>query len=185
MVIKLKKQTIEILKVLKEKNADCEASDLANELNIDYIVLMAAINDLIDENLGTFKEDEVFQLSLNEESLSYIKNGLPERQLLNILIKRKIKEIEMPKCFSVKIRDDLIAKVIETQKIKQPYAPSPVAGKQHAAKGKIVHRRHVWRSGYGRGSSARYHWPQSHRSIHPDPHRPEPSPMTWRWARPG
>jgi len=66
---------------------------------------------------------------------------------------KKLKEIELPKCFSVKVREDLIAKVIETQKTKQPYAPSPVAGKQHAAKGKIVHRRHVWRSGYGRGSS--------------------------------
>ena len=65
----------------------------------------------------------------------------------------KIKEIEMPKCFSVKVREDLIAKVIETQKTKQPYAPSPVAGKQHSAKGKMVHRRHVWRSGYGRGAS--------------------------------
>jgi len=66
---------------------------------------------------------------------------------------KKLEEIEMPKCFSVKVREDLIAKVIETQKTKQPYAPSLVAGKQHAAKGKIVHRRHVWRSGYGRGSS--------------------------------
>ena len=96
MAIKLKKQTIEIFKALKEKNADCEASDLANELNIDYIVLMAAINDLIDVNLGSFKEDEIVQLSLNKEGLSYIKNGLPERQLLDILIKRNIKEIEMP-----------------------------------------------------------------------------------------
>ena len=66
---------------------------------------------------------------------------------------KKLKEIEMPKFFSKKIREDLISKVIETQKTKQPYAPSPVAGKQHAAKGKVVHRRHVWRSGYGRGGS--------------------------------
>ena len=66
---------------------------------------------------------------------------------------KKIKEIELPKCFSVKVREDLIAKVIETQKTKQPYSPSLVAGKQHSAKGKVVHRRHVWRSGYGRGAS--------------------------------
>ena len=63
MDIKLKKQVIEIFKVLKEKNADCEASDLAMELNIDYIVLMSAINDLMDVNLGSFREDEIFQLS--------------------------------------------------------------------------------------------------------------------------
>jgi large subunit ribosomal protein L4e len=66
---------------------------------------------------------------------------------------KKAKEIELPKFFTQKIREDLIFKVLETEKSKQPYAPSPVAGKQHAAKGKIVHRRHVWRSGYGRGNS--------------------------------
>jgi len=66
---------------------------------------------------------------------------------------KKIKEIDLPKCFSVKVRDDLIAKVIETQKTKQPYAPSAVAGKQHSASGKIHHRRHVWKSSYGRGMS--------------------------------
>jgi large subunit ribosomal protein L4e len=61
--------------------------------------------------------------------------------------------IDLPKCFSQKIREDIIAKVLETKKSEQPFAPSPVAGKQHAAKGKLVHRRHVWRSGYGRGMS--------------------------------
>ena len=73
-------------------------------------------------------------------------------QLLNIDGKR-IKEIDLPKAFSEKIREDLVAKVLEARKTKQPYSPSPVAGKQHAAKGKVVHRRHVWRSGYGRGAS--------------------------------
>ena len=61
--------------------------------------------------------------------------------------------IEMPKCFSQEIRRDIISKVLETKKNKQPYGPSPVAGKQHSASGKIVHRRHVWKSGYGRGRS--------------------------------
>ncbi len=66
---------------------------------------------------------------------------------------KKIKEIDLPKCFSREIRKDIIAKVLEIKKNKQPYSPSPVAGKQHSASGKIVHRRHVWKSGYGRGSS--------------------------------
>jgi len=66
---------------------------------------------------------------------------------------KKLKEIDLPKCFSQPIREDLIAKVLEVKKTKQPYGPSLVAGKQHAAKGKIVHRRHVWKSGYGRGNS--------------------------------
>jgi len=73
-------------------------------------------------------------------------------QILNIEGK-KIKEINMPEFFSVPVREDLICKVLETKKTQQPYGVSPVAGKQHSAKGKIVHRRHVWRSGYGRGNS--------------------------------
>jgi large subunit ribosomal protein L4e len=61
--------------------------------------------------------------------------------------------IELPKAFSEIVREDVIAKVLEAKKIKQPYGPSPVAGKQHSASGKIKHLRHVWKSGYGRGSS--------------------------------
>ncbi len=61
--------------------------------------------------------------------------------------------IELPKCFSEKIREDIVAKVLEAKKSQQPYSPSPVAGKQHAARGKIKHLRHVWKSGYGRGRS--------------------------------
>nr|AJS12663.1 50S ribosomal protein L4P [uncultured archaeon] len=66
---------------------------------------------------------------------------------------KKAKEIEVPGFFSQPIREDLISKIIENKKTMQPYSPSLVAGKQHAASGKIVHRRHVWRSGYGRGIS--------------------------------
>jgi large subunit ribosomal protein L4e len=66
---------------------------------------------------------------------------------------KKIKEIELPGFFSARIRDDLISKILEAEKKKQPYSPSPDAGMQHAARGKVVHRRHVWRSGYGKGIS--------------------------------
>ncbi len=61
--------------------------------------------------------------------------------------------IDLPKSFSVVVRNDIIAKVVEASKTKQPYAPSPVGGKQHSASGKIKHLRHVWKSGYGRGAS--------------------------------
>lgn len=57
------------------------------------------------------------------------------------------------KIFESPIREDIVAKVLETKKRQQPYSPSPVAGKQHSAKGLIVHARHIWRSGYGRGQS--------------------------------
>ncbi|MDP2672518.1 MAG: 50S ribosomal protein L4 [Nanoarchaeota archaeon] len=63
------------------------------------------------------------------------------------------KTIELPKFFESEIRGDIVAKVLEAKKRQQPYSPSPVAGKQHAAKGKIVHKRHAWRSGYGGGQS--------------------------------
>jgi len=65
----------------------------------------------------------------------------------------KIKEIEIPKYFSQQVREDLIYKVIETKLSKQPYSPSPVAGKQYSASGIVQHRRHVWKSSYGLGIS--------------------------------
>jgi len=61
--------------------------------------------------------------------------------------------IDFPSFFSSKIREDIVAKVLEIKKIKQPYSPSPVAGKQHSASGKIKHRRHVWKTHYGQGIS--------------------------------
>ena len=66
---------------------------------------------------------------------------------------KKVKEIDLPKFFSAPIRKDIIAKVLEAKKTKQPYAPSPVAGKQHSASGKITKKRHAWKSHAGRGIS--------------------------------
>ncbi len=129
MDIKLKKQVIEIFKVLKEKQADCKASDLAKELNIDYIVLMSSINDLMDVNLGRFKEDEIFQLSLNEEGLSYLKNGLPERQLLNILLERNLKEIEIEELLkSTKLESSIFYIGISNMKKNRWIAQSKATG---------------------------------------------------------
>ncbi len=73
-------------------------------------------------------------------------------KILNLDGKEK-ETIDIPKAFESAIREDIVAKVLETKKRQQPYSPSPVAGKQHSAKGKVRHIRHVWRSGYGRGQS--------------------------------
>lgn len=62
-------------------------------------------------------------------------------------------KVDLPKCFSSKIREDIVHKIIEAKKTIQPYAPSPVAGMQYSARGKIRHRRHVWQTHYGRGMS--------------------------------
>jgi phenylalanyl-tRNA synthetase alpha chain len=96
MTLKLQKRTIDLLKRLKDADKDSfVASHLANELDIDYIVLMSAVNELKEENLGGFKEKEINQVSLNKEGVSYLKNGLPERQLLNKLLKENKKEISL------------------------------------------------------------------------------------------
>jgi phenylalanyl-tRNA synthetase alpha chain len=96
MTIKLQKRTIEVLKSLRKTNKDTYiASNVAEDLNIDYIVLMSAVNELKDKNLGGFKEKEIDQVSLNEEGLLYLKKGLPERQLLNLFLEKDIKEISL------------------------------------------------------------------------------------------
>ncbi len=99
MSVKLKKQTIEILKVLKKKPNEVLANDLARELKIDYIVLMSTINDLIEYDLGGFKEKEVDQVCLNEEGIEYLRKGLPERQLVNVLLENDIKQLSLDELF--------------------------------------------------------------------------------------
>ncbi|VVB83206.1 50S ribosomal protein L4 [uncultured archaeon] len=61
--------------------------------------------------------------------------------------------IELPKFFSQAVREDIVAKVLEAVKVKQPYSPSPVAGKQNSASGNIQHTRNVWKTMQGKGIS--------------------------------
>ncbi len=77
---------------------------------------------------------------------------MTKTKILDINGKEKA-SLNLPKCFSAEIRKDIVAKVLEVKKIQQPYAPSPVAGNQHSASGKIKHRRHVWKTHYGQGIS--------------------------------
>ncbi|MCK9596902.1 50S ribosomal protein L4 [Candidatus Pacearchaeota archaeon] len=65
---------------------------------------------------------------------------------------KKGKEITLPSFFSEKVREDIVAKVLEAKKIRQPYAPSPIAG-QFAACGKLQHTRKVWKTTQGKGIS--------------------------------
>jgi len=96
MVIKLKKNAIDILKVLQEKNEEYKVSELVAETGKDYIVIMSAINDLSEEGLAGFKEKYIDRISLNEEGLSYEKmGGSPERQLANFIYPFKIKEFKL------------------------------------------------------------------------------------------
>jgi large subunit ribosomal protein L4e len=63
------------------------------------------------------------------------------------------KEITLPNFFNVKVREDLIQKIVEAKKVWQPYGPSPVAGNQYSASGIMKHHRKVWKSQYGQGRS--------------------------------
>jgi large subunit ribosomal protein L4e len=68
---------------------------------------------------------------------------------------KKKSEIELPKLFSFKVREDVVAKLHEAEKsyLAQSYSPDPKAGKKHSASGTISHKRHDWKGHYGRGIS--------------------------------
>jgi len=63
--------------------------------------------------------------------------------------------IDLPKNFSVRIRGDILAKVFETQKgiYAQPFGSMEGAGAQYSASGILKHRRHAWKTTYGKGIS--------------------------------
>jgi len=66
---------------------------------------------------------------------------------------KESKEIVLPSCFSSMVREDICQKYFEINKKIQPYGPNEEAGMKYSASGKIRHRRHKWKSAYGRGIS--------------------------------
>ena len=66
---------------------------------------------------------------------------------------KNLKQIELPEFFRAAVRNDIIQRVVESLKKKQPYSPNPLAGNMYSASGKLKHHRHVWKSQYGRGMS--------------------------------
>ena len=66
---------------------------------------------------------------------------------------KKKGDVEVPKIFSSIIRKDIVAKYFELNKFIHPYSSDPKAGQKYSASGKIRHRRHRWKSHYGRGIS--------------------------------
>jgi large subunit ribosomal protein L4e len=55
--------------------------------------------------------------------------------------------------FDGRIRKDILQKVTETEKMRSPYAPYFLAGKQASAAGKIRHGRRRWKTAAGKGIS--------------------------------
>jgi len=66
---------------------------------------------------------------------------------------KKKSEVELPKIFNTKIREDIVLKYFEADKFVQPYSHDPRAGRKHSASGTISHKRHDWKGHYGRGIS--------------------------------
>ncbi|MFH1249381.1 MAG: uL4 family ribosomal protein [archaeon] len=65
----------------------------------------------------------------------------------------KVGEIELPKCFSSQIREDIMLRYYELSKKHQPYAPFYMAGMQYSASGLLKHARRKWKTTYGYGIS--------------------------------
>jgi len=65
----------------------------------------------------------------------------------------KKSQIDLPKLFEIRIREDIVAKYFEADKLIQPYSSFKEAGKRQSASGKISHKRHDWKGHYGRGIS--------------------------------
>ena len=72
-------------------------------------------------------------------------------QILDISGK-KIKEITTD-LFEEPIREDIIYKVVEAEKIKSSYSPTYRAGMDRSASGLQRKTRHVWKSDRGKGLS--------------------------------
>jgi len=65
---------------------------------------------------------------------------------------KKVSEKET-KLFEEPIREDVIIKVVETEKLWQPWSSKFRAGMDISASGNVTHRRHVWKTDRGRGLS--------------------------------
>ena len=65
---------------------------------------------------------------------------------------KKTKEIGT-KLFEEPIREDIIRKVVEAERIWQPYSTNYLAGMNRSASGLIRKKRHAWKSDRGRGLS--------------------------------
>ena len=63
--------------------------------------------------------------------------------------------IDLPKNFSVRIREDILSRVFEAQRgiYAQAYGAKEGAGAQYSASGIIKKKRHDWKASYGKGIS--------------------------------
>ena len=55
--------------------------------------------------------------------------------------------------FDSPIRQDMVQKIVESEKVQQPFAPFLWQGMQTSASGNVKHNRHVWKTDRGKGLS--------------------------------
>ena len=64
-----------------------------------------------------------------------------------------IKKIDLPTVFSTRIREDIMHKAYVVGLKKQPFGAYRLAGVEVAAQGKQSHKRHKYKTLYGKGIS--------------------------------
>ena len=90
----IKPEHVSILKKIQEIAHPIEAWELCELTGLEYEKLMSsAVYSLSELKLVQFAEQEVNLLTLTEEGQTYLKNGLPERQLFNLFNKGGRKEV--------------------------------------------------------------------------------------------
>lgn len=91
------------------------------------------------------------KVEISQSALSFCATDAMKLIVLDIN-GNKIKETES-NIFDSQIREDIVQKIAEVEKEKQPYAPYIWAGMETSASGNVKHNRHVWKSDRGKGLS--------------------------------
>ena len=66
---------------------------------------------------------------------------------------KKKAEMTLPALFGRPVREDIVAKYVESSRTWQPHSLDPRAGRRSSASGILKHRRHAWKGQYGKGIS--------------------------------
>ena len=94
--LSVKEISLQVLKELLKLKKQIEARDLSKKTGLDYEILMTqAIHELQTLNLVKFEEKAVTELIPTKELKDYVKNGLPERQIVNYLLENSFDEISL------------------------------------------------------------------------------------------
>lgn len=94
MTISLTPDTITILQAM-QANDEIPARTLASKLEMDYIMVMAGVNELKEHGLGDFTEEEIVEYQLTEEGQDYAKNLLPESRLFKFIVQNEMRQVSL------------------------------------------------------------------------------------------